>query len=132
VRTSWRTGWSITVGHPHDERVELARLRVPRGWPADRFGIATSGTSVHRWHGPDGWSHHLIDPLTDRPAVTDVLQATVVAESTGLAEALAKTAVIRGSHDGLALLGRAGAWAAVILTEDGDVLSTTGTLPWLA
>jgi thiamine biosynthesis lipoprotein ApbE len=132
VRTSWPTGWSIIVAHPHDERTELARLGVPLGWHTGRFGNATSGTSVHRWHRPDASSHHLIDPLADRPAVTDVVQATVVAETTGLAEALAKSAVIRGSHAGLSLLGRARAWAAVILTEDGDVLSSPGTLRWLA
>ena len=132
VRTTWPAGWSIAVAHPHEELVELARLRVPRHWPADTFGVATSGTSVHRWGAPDGPTHHLIDPFTSRPAVTDVVQATVVAGSSGLAEALAKSAVIRGSRDGLEILGRAGAWAALLLLEDGDLLATPDTSRWLA
>ena len=107
VRTSPSTGWSIGVAHPDDDLVELARLRPPRDWFADSFGVATSGISVHQWHLPGGRTHHLVDPRTSRSAVTDVVQATVVAESTGLAEALAKSAVIRGSHDGLELLDRA-------------------------
>lgn len=131
VRASWFAGWSIAVADPHDDRRELARLRVPHGWPLARFGVATSGTSVHRWPGSDGPSHHLIDPRTGRPARTDVVQATVVAESTGLAEALAKSAVIRGSSDGLELLARAGAWAALLLLEDGDLLATPGATRWL-
>jgi thiamine biosynthesis lipoprotein len=132
VRAPRSSGWSIAVADPHDDRLELARLRLPDSWPAERFGVATSGTSVHRWPGPDGPNHHLIDPRTGRPARTDVVQATVVAECAGLAEALAKSAVIRGSHAGLELLGRTGAWAALLLLEDGDLLATPGTTRWLA
>lgn len=131
VRSS-STDWCIAVDHPDDDLVELTRLRAPRGWPADNFGVATSGTSVHQWHGVEGPTHHLIDPRTSRPAVTDVVQTTVVAASTGLAEALAKSAVIRGSHDGFELLDRAGVWAALLLLEDGDLLTTPGTTRWLA
>lgn len=131
VRAPGSSGWTIAVEDPRDQR-ELARLRLPDGWPLERFGVATSGTSVHRWPGPDGPSHHLIDPRTGRPACTDVVQATVVAESSGLAEALAKSAVVRGASDGLELLARAGAWAALLLLEDGDLLATPGTERWLA
>jgi thiamine biosynthesis lipoprotein len=106
-------------------------VRTPSGWTGDSFGVATSGTSVHRWHGSQGPTHHLIDPATRRPAVTDVVQATVVAGTAGLAEALAKAAVIRGSHDGLELLDRAGAWAALLLLQDGHLLATPGTARWL-
>ena len=87
---------------------------------------------MHQWHLPGGRTHHLVDPRTSRPAVTDVVQATVVAESTGLAEALAKSAVIRGSHDGLELLDRAGAWGALLLLEGGDLFKTPGAMRWLA
>ena len=132
ARSSSSAGWSIGVAHPNDDLVELARLRLPRDWPTDSFGVATSGISVHQWRLPAGMTHHLIDPRTSRPAVTDVVQATVVAESTGLAEALAKSAVIRGSHDGIELLDRAGAWGALILLEEGDLLKTPGTARWLA
>lgn len=132
VRSSSSVGWSIGVAHPDDDLVELARLQRPRDWPADTFGVATSGISVHQWRLPTGATHHLVDPRTSRPSVTDVVQATVVAESTGLAEALAKSAVILGSHDGTELLDRAGAWGALILLECGDLVKTPGTTRWLA
>jgi len=57
--------------------------------------------------------------------VTDVIQATVVAESAAIAEALAKTAVILGAGRGLALLERAGAIAAVLATDDGQALAAS-------
>ena len=132
VRSSSSAGWSIGVAHPDDDLVELARLRLPRDWPTDSFGVATSGISVHQWRLSAGRTHHLIDPRTSHPAVTDVVQASVVADSTGLAEALAKSAVIRGSQEGLELLDRAGAWGALILLEDGELLATPGTARWLA
>ena len=56
----------------------------------------------------------------------------MVAVCAGLAEALAKSAVIRGSREGLELLGRTGAWAALLLLEDGDMLATPSTTRWLA
>jgi thiamine biosynthesis lipoprotein len=125
------TDWTIAVADPDDDLAELARLRAPGDRPTDEFGVATSGTSVHRWHGRRGPSHHLIDPATKRPAASDVVQATVVAASAGLAEALAKSAVIRGSHDGFGLLERAGAWGALLLLEDGELLATPDTTRWL-
>jgi len=47
-------------------------------------------------------------------------------------EALAKTAVIAGSVDGMALLERAGVQGAVILTERGETLALPQTLALLA
>ncbi len=57
-----------------------------------KLAIATSGTIKRRG---DNW-HHLIDPATQRPAVTDILSATVIAERGVLADVLAKTVVIGG------------------------------------
>ena len=102
-----------------------------RGW-LDTFGLATSGTSVHRWTVDGRRSHHLIDPRTGRPALTDLVQATILAGSAREAEAIAKTAVIVGSEAALERLDRAGIHAAILLTERGDVLVTPSTLGWLA
>jgi len=123
--------WQVAVADPASGASELVSLAVPRESGVRRLGIATSGTSVHRWEGADGSTHHLIDPRTRRPAQTDVTQATVVAESALVAEALAKSAVIRGSDAGLALLERSGAWAAVLLLENGEVVATAPTSAWL-
>ena len=63
--------------------------------------------------------------------MTDVVQATVVAESAAVAECLAKAAVIRGSEAGSGLLERAGAYAALLWLEDGQLAMTPGTSGWL-
>jgi thiamine biosynthesis lipoprotein len=126
--------WAVAVDDPRTDGAMLAilHLSAPRtGWPV-RWGVATSGTSVHRWRHGDSVRHHLIDPRTGAAALTDVVQATVVCGSALRAEALAKAAVIAGTVDGLALLERAGVWGAVILTQRGETLALPQTLTLLA
>lgn len=134
VRSAPGQLWAVAVDDPRTEGAALAvlHLSAPRdGWPV-RWGVATSGTSVHRWRHGESWRHHLIDPRTGDPAVTDVVQASVVCGSALRAEALAKAAVIAGSLDGLALLERAGVRGAVLLTERGEALTLPQTLALLA
>lgn len=93
------------------------------GWPVafggktlllDDHGAATSGTTKRRWG--DGL-HHLIDPRTGAPAITDLSEVSVLARTALEAEVLAKTALLRGSvlaaHvlEGRARVGRALAWS---------------------
>jgi thiamine biosynthesis lipoprotein len=61
--------------------------------------IATSGRDRRRWRCGDEERHHLIDPATSRPAVTDVLHVTVVAPTAVEAEVLAKVAFLGGAVD---------------------------------
>ena len=101
--------------------------------PATRFGLATSGTSVHRWVGRDGVArHHLIDPRTGQTAVTDLVQATVLAGTARAAEAWAKTAVILGSEAALEALDRPGIEGAILLTDREETITLPSTLRWLA
>lgn len=126
--------WQVQVDHPSDGLAPLATLELTGLDPSgpDRFGVATSGTSVHRWAGSGGERHHLIDPRSGHSAVTDVVQATVLAGSAAEAEAFAKAVVILGSEDALHLLDGPGQGGAILLTEHGDVLATPAMTRWLA
>jgi len=131
--------WLIGVADPRSDSADgdrpmLATLRLTGGelW-SRRYGVATSGTSVHRWQLAGGAAaHHLIDPRTGRPAQTDVIQATVVAPSAREAEVVAKAAVILGSDEALGFLHRSAALAALLLLESGDVACLPGVDAWLA
>jgi thiamine biosynthesis lipoprotein len=134
VRVAPGRVWAVGVDDPRTPDTNLAVLHLgasANGAPT-RWGVATSGTSIHHWHVGGEVRHHLIDPRTGRPAQTDVIQATVVAGSALRAEALAKAAVIAGSVYGLALLERAGVRGAVLLTTSGEVMALPVTLPLLA
>lgn len=126
--------WAVAVDDPRTDGSALAILHLSgraTRWPT-RWGVATSGTSVHRWRRDELILHHLIDPRTGAPAITDVVQATVICNSALRAEALAKAAVIAGTTQGLALLERAGVAGAVILTDAGETLALPQTLNLLA
>jgi thiamine biosynthesis lipoprotein len=127
--------WLIDVVDPRADDVQpLTTLRFRGTYGGRRTaGVATSGTSVHRWQHADGDSdHHLIDPRTRQSARTDVEQATVVAPTAREAEVIAKAAVILGSRDGARFLARSAAHAAVLLLDSGALVTTPGTELWLA
>ena len=103
-------GWSVPVEDPW--RDDAIVLTVVLGTGA---GVVASTVRHRRWQHPDGtWSHHLIDPASGRPTDTDVAAAVVVAATAWEAEALAKSAVVRGGRDGADLLSThaEGAWLA--------------------
>ncbi len=132
VRLDAAHPWQLAVADPRHDDEDLAILVLEASRRMGRLGVATSGTSVHRWPHASGGRHHLIDPRTGRPAVTDVVQATVVAESALAAESLAKAIVISGSQEGLDLAERAGSLAEVLLLDDGQIIASPRTLEWLA
>lgn len=100
--------WAIAV----DETITLG---LTRG------GVATSGRDRRRWRRAGAEQHHLIDPVTGRPAVTDLVRVTAVGADAVDAEVLAKTLFLGGSQDAL----RAGV-PAVLVTEDGRTLTAGG------
>lgn len=133
VRVVDDEGWHIDVADPRELGKALSTIRLTRGNdPVARYGIATSGTSVHRWTSAGMARHHLIDPRTVQPARTDVIQATVIGRTASAAEAFAKTAVIVGSAAAEARLDRPDVFGQILLTEPGDVLMTPSTIAYLA
>jgi thiamine biosynthesis lipoprotein len=88
------------------------------GWPVgfgDKtvllhdLGAATSGTTKRMW---GAGLHHLIDPRTARPAVSDLREVSVIAQSATDAEIYAKVALILGSIEGPKWLqGRGLGWS---------------------
>lgn len=76
--------------------------------------IATSGRDRRHWRRGREERHHLIDPVTGRPAETDLLRVTVVASSAVEADILAKTLFIGGEKEA----AEAGV-PALLVREDG-------------
>ena len=111
-------GWAVGIAdplHPDQDLVVLA-LRDA--------AIATSGRDYRVWNGPLGESrHHIIDPRTSRPAVTDALSVSVVAPSAAEAEALAKVALLLGAGEGAAYLEERGV-DGLVVAADGTVRPT--------
>ncbi len=134
IRVAPGDRWEVSVADPRVAGGYLAVFEIDaaRAGAGSTFGLATSGTSVHRWERAGAGAHHLIDPRTGQPARTDVVQATVLAGSAAEAEAWAKCAVLLGGAAGVDLLDRAGVSGAVLLLADGRAVALPRTTDWLA
>ncbi len=108
--------WPVGINNPFEKDSHFDTLRL------GCCGVATSGKDYHRWLKDGAWQHHIIDPRTGVPAVTDVLAATVVAPTVIQAEAAAKAALILGSRNGLDWLESDPALAGVLVLDDGGVV----------
>ncbi|MEA2229849.1 MAG: FAD:protein transferase [Solirubrobacteraceae bacterium] len=79
-------------------------------------GVATSGIGRRSWLDERGApAHHLLDPLTGRPAFTGVVQASALAPTALQAEIRAKAAVLSGPDGAAAWLPDGG----VVVLDDG-------------
>jgi thiamine biosynthesis lipoprotein len=108
--------WTVGVASPFEPEVDLELLLIGQA------GVATSGRDYRRWQQAGTWRHHLLDPRTGQPAVTDVVSATVVAPDAGQADVAAKSALLQGSTAGLAWLEARPALAGLLVLEDKTVI----------
>jgi thiamine biosynthesis lipoprotein len=117
-------GWLIDVSAPGqpDDAPPVASVLVSDA------AVATSGIDYRRWMHNGQPQHHLIDPRTGQPTVSDVLAATVIHTDATLAEAYAKSLVILGADDGLNWLMQQPQRAALVVRTDGSVLATADFL----
>lgn len=69
-----------------------------------KLAIATSGITKRKGFSDGRAWHHLIDPTSSQPAVTDILTATVCAKTATLADITAKCFVIIGSGNAQKIL----------------------------
>lgn len=116
--TGWLIGIEAPLGLEMPSDAELTRIDLRAG------GVATSGRDYRRWQQNGAWQHHIIDPRSGVPADTDVLAATVIAPTASEAEIAAKVVLLLGSEAGLAWLEARPALAALLVLENGQVLSS--------
>jgi thiamine biosynthesis lipoprotein len=108
--------WPVGITNPFQPTEEIEVLLLRAG------GVATSGKDRRRWMRNGVLQHHIIDPLTNQPAATDVLTVTVIAPDVIEAEAMAKASFILGSHAGLEWIEARPQLAALFALDNGQVL----------
>lgn len=85
--------------------------------------VATSGSDRRRWRRNGVEQHHLIDPSTGRPAVSDLVRATVVCTSAAQAEVLAKVLFLAGEEQAVRDASRERI-SGVLVTADNRTVMT--------
>jgi FAD:protein FMN transferase len=110
--------WPVAISNPARPEEALEVVALSRG------GIATSGRDFRRWRHAGVERHHIVDPRSGEPARSDVLTATVIANSALHAEIAAKVLIIAGSRAGLAWLEAESGLAAFLVLESGHSLES--------
>ena len=88
--------WGIGVADPKGTGEDIADL-----WVEGLTAMATSSVVKRSWRDPNnGVVHHIIDPRTGVPAMSDLLQVTVLARDLAVAEQYAKCLIVLGSASG--------------------------------
>ena len=88
--------------------------------------VVTSGVYERAFEREGTLYHHILDPRTGYPAETDVLSATVVSRASLDADGFTTALVIMGADRALAFVEVDPALEAVLVTDEGDVLATSG------
>lgn len=109
--------WTIDIEHPKYPEQSLATLMLTD------MAATTSGINRRHWINGTQVKHHIIDPRTGQSAETDIVSATVVAETAALADVLAKSILILGHEAGEAFALRKNI-AAILANADGIVATT--------
>ncbi len=115
-----QAGWSIGVADPWDMERDSVRVQVRQ------MAVVTSTTSRRRWQRGEQTMHHLVDPRTGQPAITDAVSVTVIAPRAALAEVYAKSALILGVEAGQDWLNRIPGVEGLLVREDGQLIYTDG------
>ena len=109
--------WLIGVTDPLNPEDHFQVLQVKSG------GVATSGKDYRKWQINGKWVHHILDPRTGQPALTDVLTATILAPSVLEAETAAKTVFILGSQAGMQWLKPHPEFTGLLILDNKSIIT---------
>lgn len=110
--------WKIGIIDPLQPGLDLVRLAIHTG------GVATSGKDYRKWLQNGVLRHHIIDPRTGEPALTDILTASVTAPTVMEAEMAAKVLFILGSEEGGEWLRDHPQYASLLVLDGGEALAS--------
>ncbi len=110
--------WIVGVENPQALDGDCAVLAVRDA------AVATSSTAYRRWQRGERWMHHLLDPRTGQPAVTDLAAVTAIGPSAMWAEIHAKVALVLGMAAGRAYLNACDGDAGLLIRTDGAQYAT--------
>jgi thiamine biosynthesis lipoprotein len=113
--------WRVGVQDPSGTRGGVLGYLAVRD-----ISVVGSGGYERRFHWQGREYHHLLDPRTGHPAVTDLAGVTIVHPSSALADALATAVFVLGCERGRCLLESYPGAEAVLVGSDGTITVTGG------
>jgi len=115
--------WPVSLDDPLHPGESLALLHLPPG------GIATSSVTKRAWKQGDKLRHHLIDPRSGEPALTEWLSVTVIADHTDTCEVFAKALLISDTSEAQEIAIKAGI-DFLAVDRQGNLCGTNNSLEY--
>lgn len=109
--------WRIMVDAPVDCDTAIVHERMAVMEVSD-CGVATSGNYRNYRETKEGRTWHTISPRTGRPAVTDLLSATVIAPTCMLADAYATACMAQTADSAMVMIAAVPGVEALLVTRD--------------
>ena len=94
--------------------------------PVRGKSVVTSGVYERSFVRDGRVLHHILDPRTGKPAETDVLSATVIADKSLDADGYTTALIIMGAEQALTFAEQSPGIEAILLTTNARLLKTTG------
>lgn len=111
--------WTVAVKNPDDTSSYYCTFSLPGG-----LSVVTSG-GYERSFEKDGVTyHHIIDPATGSPAISDIISVTVIGENGAYCDALSTALFVMGSEKALNYMSAHDEYGYVILTQSKTVYSS--------
>lgn len=112
--------WKVGIVNPADPSSQVGVLTLEGQWC-----VSTSG-DYERYAEADGIRyHHILDPATGAPAVTDVRGVTILSKEGGLGDGLSTACFLLGPEKGTELAAAYGAEVLFVM-EDGAIIMSKG------
>ncbi len=113
------SNWNIAIRNPEDTGAYIAVVSVGEA------AVVTSGGYQRFFYGDDAEKyHHIINPVTGYPAVTDLESVTVIADSGMEADALSTALFVLGEGIATEYWRTYGGFDMIMITGDGRVVAT--------
>jgi len=120
-----QSAWEVALEDPRDPAKTLAILHVGPG------AVATSSIMKRVWRQGDSQQHHLIDPRSGEPAITDWLSVTVIAPQAATAEVYAKVLLIAGNDQSMDILASEGEIAFIAVDRQGRLWGSQNSMEYI-
>ncbi|MDE6066726.1 MAG: FAD:protein FMN transferase, partial [Duncaniella sp.] len=115
--------WRIMVDAPIDCDTAIVHERMAVVELTGK-GVATSGNYRNYRETPEGRTWHTISPRDGRPAMTDLLSATVVARDCMLADAYATACMAQSADSAMSMIESLPGVEALLVTRDTVMASS--------
>jgi len=113
--------WNVGIQDPRRKRgAYLGSIKL-----SDK-AVSTSGAYERFFESGGKKYHHIIDPKTGYPSESDLISATIIADSSVETDALSTAVFILGAEKGMQLVKKFAGTEAVIIRADGRIQATAG------